>query len=368
MACTPSARLEQEFPNTSSSYADEGTLAHAVGECILKQLAGFISGAEAETIMAVHMTNQYYNKELHDYAEGYAFYVWNQMKPGKTHLFIETRLDMTEWIEDGFGTADALIIGDGVLIFDDYKHGKGVPVYAPENKQLMIYALGAYEMFKEIFEINTIQMNIYQPRIDNISPWKISVTDLLDWAENELKPRAALAYAGEGDFAPGKACNFCRAKNECKARMDYNMEIAKYEFKNAELLTDEDISFVLERGEMMTKWVDDVKSIALAKAVSGEKSWPGYKIVQGRSNRKYSSEVIVSTKLEAAGYKDIWKPLSLLPLGEMEKKLSKPIFAEIVEPLLIKPPGSPTLVLETDKRPAYSVAESEFKVIIDEDI
>lgn len=368
MACTPSARLEQEFPNTSSSYADEGTLAHAVGECILKQLAGFISGAEAETIMAVHMTNQYYNKELHDYAEGYAFYVWNQMKPGKTHLFIETRLDMTEWIEDGFGTADALIIGDGILIFDDYKHGKGVPVYAPENKQLMIYALGAYEMFKEIFEINTIQMNIYQPRIDNISPWEISVTDLLDWAENELKPQAALAYAGEGDFAPGKACTFCRAKNECKARMDYNMEIAKYEFKNTELLNDEDISFVLERGEMMAKWVDDVKSMALAKAVSGEKQWPGYKIVEGRSNRKYSSEVIVATKLEAKGYKDIYKPLALLPMGEMEKKLTKPVFQEIVEPLLIKPAGAPTLVPVTDKRVPFSAAASEFKIIIDEDI
>jgi hypothetical protein len=368
MACTPSARLEQEFPNTSSSYADEGTLAHAVGECILKQLAGFISGAEAETIMAVHMTNQYYNKELHDYAEGYAFYVWNQMKPGKTHLFIETRLDMTEWIEDGFGTADALIIGDGVLIFDDYKHGKGVPVYAPENKQLMIYALGAYEMFKEIFEINTIQMNIYQPRIDNISAWEISVTDLLDWAENELKPRAELAYAGEGDFAPGKSCIFCKAKSSCRALHDYNMELAKLEFKNPDILTDEEIALVLQRSDMFTKWIDSVSSYALATAVSGEKSWPGMKVVAGRSNRKYSSEVIVATKLEAAGYKDIYKPLSLLPLGEMEKKLSKPVFTEIVEPLLLKPEGAPTLVKIDDKRPVFSVASREFTVVQDEDI
>lgn len=368
MACTPSARLEQEFPNTSSSYADEGTLAHAVGECILKQLAGFISGAEAETIMAVHMTNQYYNKELHDYAEGYAFYVWNQMKPGKTHLFIETRLDMTEWIEDGFGTADALIIGDGVLIFDDYKHGKGVPVYAPENKQLMIYALGAYEMFKEIFEIEKIQMNIYQPRIDNISAWEISVTDLLNWAENELKPRAALAYAGEGDFSPGKACTFCRCKAVCKALHDYNMELATLEFKNPDLLTDEEVALVLERADSFNKWIGAVEGYALATAVSGEKTWPGMKVVEGRSNRKYSSEVIVATKLEAKGYKDIYKPLALLPMGEMEKKLTKPVFQEIVEPLLIKPAGAPTLVPVTDKRVPFSAAASEFKVIIEEDI
>lgn len=368
MTCTPSACLEQEFPNTSSSYADEGTLAHAVGECILRQLAGFITSAEAETIMAVHMNSQYYNKELHDYAEGYAYYVWNQCKPGKTELFIETRLEMTEWIEDGFGTADALVIGDRVLIFNDYKHGKGVPVYAPENKQLMIYALGAYTMFKEIFEIDAIQMNIYQPRIDNVSGWEISVADLLVWAEAELKPKAALAYAGEGEFAPGKACTFCRAKSTCRALHDYNMQLATLEFRNPDLLTDEEVALVLQRSDMFSKWIDAVAGYALATAVSGEKQWPNFKVVQGRSNRKYSSEVIVSTKLEAAGYKDIWKPLALLPLGEMEKKLTKPVFAQIVEPLLIKPAGSPTLVPLTDKREVYSASASEFQVVVDEDI
>lgn len=368
LSCTPSARLEQEFPNVSTSYADEGTLAHAVGECILRQLSGEITSVEAETIMAVHMNNQYYNKELHDYAEGYAYYVWNQCKPNVTHLFIETRLDMTEWIEDGFGTADAIIIGDRVLIFDDLKYGKGVPVYALDNSQLMIYALGAYEMFKEIFEIDTIRMNIYQPRLDNVSEWEISVADLLIWAETELKPNAALAYAGEGEFNPGKACTFCRAKATCRALHDFNMGLAKLEFRNPDLLTDEEVANVLSRADTFTKWLGAVEGYALATAVSGEKSWPGYKIVEGRSNRKYSSEVIVSTKLEAAGYKDIWKPLALLPIGEMEKKLTKPVFQQIVEPLLIKPAGSPTLVVETDKRPAYSVASSEFKVIVDEDI
>lgn len=368
MTCTPSARLEQEFPNTSSSYADEGTLAHAVGECILRQLSGMITSAEAETIMAVHMNNQYYNKELHDYAEGYAYFVWNQCKPGKTSLFIETRLDMTEWIEDGFGTADALIIGDGVLIFDDYKHGKGVPVFAPDNKQLMIYSLGAYQMFKEIFEIDRIQMNIYQPRIDNISGWEISVAELLQWAENELKPQAALAYAGKGDFAPGKACLFCRAKPVCKALHDYNMELATLEFKNPDLLTDEEVTLVLERSDMFGKWITAVESYALATAVSGEKKWPGMKVCEGRSVRKYSDETVVINTLKEKGYTDIFTEPKLLGLGALEKKVTKPVFVAVVEPLLIKPAGSPVLVPVSDKRPVYAVAASEFTVINDEDI
>lgn len=368
MVCTPSARLEQEFPNVSTSYADEGTLAHAVGECILRQLAGMISSVEAETIMAIHMTNKYYNKDLHDYAEGYAFYVWNQCKPGKTHLFVETRLNMTAWIEDGFGTADAIIVGDGVLIFDDLKYGKGVPVSAVENSQLMIYALGAYNEFKEIFEIDRIQMNIYQPRIDNISSWEISVAELLEWAENDLKPKAALAYKGDGEFAPGKACLFCRARATCRALHDYNMELATLEFKNPDLLTDEEIVMVIQRAGTFGKWIEAVETYALSTAVSGQKSWPGYKIVEGRSNRKYSSEVIIATKLEKEGYKDIYKPLSLLPLGEMEKKLTKPVFEKLVTPHLIKPAGAPALVKEDDKRPVYSVAASEFTVIAEEDI
>ncbi len=367
MACTPSARLEQGFENKSSSYADEGTLAHAVGECILRELAGFINHAEAETIMAVHMNNQYYNKELHDYAEGYAYFVWNQCKPGKTELFIETRLDMTDYVEEGFGTGDAIVVGDRVLIFSDLKYGKGVPVYAEENKQLMIYALGAYKEFGHIYEIDMIQMNIYQPRLDNISTWEISVVDLLDWAENELKPRAALAYAGTGEFSPGKNCMFCRAKATCKALHDYNMQLATLEFRNPDLLTDDEVALVLQRADMFGKWIDAVAGYALSTAVSGEKVWPGMKVVQGRSNRKYSNENVVAETLKGKGYTDIYKPQALLPLGEMEKKLTKPVFSQVVEPLLIKPPGAATLVLENDKRPAYSVAEGEFKVYVEDD-
>lgn len=367
MACTPSARLEQGFENKSSSYADEGTLAHAVGECMLRELAGFINHAEAETIMAVHMNNQYYNKELHDYAEGYAYFVWNQCKSGITELFIETRLDMTDYVEEGFGTGDAIVVGDRVLIFSDLKYGKGVPVYAEENKQLMIYALGAYKEFGHIYEIDMIQMNIYQPRIDNISQWEISVADLLEWAQNELKPRAALAYAGEGEFSPGKACTFCRAKATCKALHDYNMQLATLEFRNPDLLTDEEVALVLQRSDMFSKWIDAVAGYALSTAVSGEKTWPGMKIVEGRSVRKYSSESVVEETLKAKGHTNIYTEPKLLGLGALEKAITKPVFNELVGPLLIKPSGSPCLVPESDKRPVYSAAESEFSVVNDED-
>lgn len=368
LACTPSARLEQEFDNKSSSYADEGTLAHAVGECILRELAGMITQAQAETIMAVHMQNQYYNKDLHDYAEGYAYFVWNQCKPGVTELFVETRLDMTDYVEEGFGTGDALVVGDRIMRFSDLKYGKGVPVYAEDNAQLKLYALGAYKELRHVFDIDIIEVNIYQPRLDNISTWEISVVDLLDWAENELKPKAALAYKGEGNFSPGKNCLFCQAKATCKALHDYNTELAKLDFKNPDLLTDEEVALVLQRADMFSKWIDAVESYALATAVSGEKQWPGYKIVQGRSNRKYSNEAVVAETLKTKGYTEIYKAPALLPLGEMEKKLTKPIFATLVEPLLIKPIGAPTLVKESDKRPVYTVAEGEFQVINEEDI
>jgi len=367
LVCTPSARLEQEFPNISSSYADEGTLAHAVGECILRQLAGMITAAEAETIMAVHLNNQYYSKELHDYAEGYAYYVHAQCKPG-TELFIETRLDMTDYVEEGFGTGDAIVIGERIMRLNDLKYGKGVPVSAVDNTQLKLYALGAYKEFGHIFDIDMIELNIYQPRLDNFSSWEISLKDLLDWAENELKPRAALAYAGEGEFAPGKACTFCRARGTCKALHDHSMQLAKLEFINPDLLTDDQVILVLQIADTFEKWIKSVQDYALATAISGEKQWPGYKIVEGRSLRKYSDEKAVIEALKKKGFKDIFKEPAILGLGDMEKKIGKPAFNELVAPLLVKPSGKPALVPESDKRPVYSAAETEFQIVNDEDI
>lgn len=365
LACPPSVRLEQQFPNKSSSYADEGTLAHAVGECILRELAGFISAVEAEKIMAVHMLNQYYSKELHDYASEYAYYVWQQCKPG-THLFIEQRLDMTDYVEDGFGTGDAIVVGNNILRLSDLKYGKGVPVYAEDNPQLKLYALGAYKEFSHIFDVDTIEINIYQPRLDNISVWEVSVTELLDWAENYLKPRAKLAYAGEGEFKPGKHCGFCKARATCRSLAEYNLELERMEFKSADLLSDEEVIEILEKRDQFKKWLESVSAHILNSALEG-KEWTGYKVVLGRSNRKYGSDEVVAEKLKEKGYTDIYKPAALLPLGEMEKKLSKPVFKELVEPLLIKPDGKPTIAPAGDPRSEFKTNHADDFISYDDE-
>lgn len=357
LTCTPSVRLEQGFENKTSSFAEEGTLAHAVGECILRELAGQIKSAEAELILAQLMTNQYYSKELHDYAEGYAYFVWAMCKPG-THLFVEQRLDMTDYVEEGFGTGDAIVIGNNVLRLSDLKYGKGVPVYSDNNPQLKLYALGAYKEFSHIFDIDMIGINIYQPRLDNISTWEISVVDLLAWAENELKPKAILAYAGEGEFVPGKHCGFCRCRATCRALADYNLELERMEFKSADLLTDEEVIEILEKRDQFKKWLETVSLYILNSALEG-KQWPGYKVVLGRSNRKYSDEIAISEKLKFEGYTDVFKPAALLPLGEMEKKLSKPVFKALVEPMLIKPDGKPTLAPESDPRETFKTNHAD---------
>lgn len=366
LACTPSVRLEQGFENKSSSFAEEGTLAHAVGECILRELAGQIKPAEAELILAQLMTNQYYSKELHDYAEGYAYFVWAMCKPG-THLFVEQRLDMTDYVEEGFGTGDAIVIGNNILRLSDLKYGKGVPVYSDNNPQLKLYALGAYKEFSHIFDIDMIEINIYQPRLDNISTWEISVKDLLDWAENELKPKAALAYKGEGDFKPGRHCGFCKARATCRALAEYNLELEKMDFKSADLLSDEEVIEILEKRDQFKKWLEAVSLHILNSAIEG-KQWPGYKVVLGRSNRKYSDEIAIGEKLKFKGHTDIYKPAALLPLGEMEKKLTKPVFKELVEPMLIKPNGKPTLAPESDPREIFNPdVASDFISYDDED-
>lgn len=365
LACTPSVRLEQAFENKSSSFAEEGTLAHAVGECILRELSGEITPAQAELILAEHMQNKYYSKELHDYAEGYAYFVWAMCKPG-THLFIEQRLDMTDYVEEGFGTADAIVIGNNVLRMSDLKYGKGVPVYSEDNPQLKLYALGAYKEFSHIFDIDTIEMNIYQPRLDNISVWSISVVDLLEWAENELKPKAKLAYEGKGEFNPGKGCMWCRAKATCRALADYNMGLAQLEFKNPDLLTDEEVADVLSKVDSLVKWAGAVKDHVLATALAG-KEWPGWKLIEGRANRRYSSEPEVIEKLTAAGHSNIYTEPKLLGLGALEKAVTKPVFKSIVEPLLIRPDGAPSIVPATDSRPVYAPKNHDFVAYSDDD-
>jgi hypothetical protein len=304
---------------------------------------------------------------MQDYAEAYATFVTETYEAAKKQtkdalLCIEQSLDMTDWIPEGFGTGDAVIIADGALHIIDLKYGKGVPVTCTNNKQMMLYALGALAAFDTLYDITTTVMTIYQPRIDNISTWETPVKTLRAWAETELKPKAAQAFAGEGDYTPGEHCRFCRAKARCKTLATHNLELARYDFEDPALLTDGEISDSLTRADMFKNWINTVEDFALREAVDSGKQWPGFKLVEGRSNRIYLDESRVSDTLLANGYPEetIFKK-SLLTITNMEKTLTKKTFNTLLGDLIIKPQGKPVLVPETDKRPPFSSSEAAAK-------
>ena len=354
--CPPSARLCESYTDKGSNYAAEGTDAHALCEYKLRQALGLEAEDPTENLT-------WYNEEMDDCANGYAAYVLEQVEAAKQVcsdpvVLIEQRVDFSRWVEGGFGTADALIIADGTLKICDYKHGLGVLVRAEKNPQLMCYALGSLELFDKIYDIETVSMTIYQPRRDNISTYEISKDDLYCWADEVLKPTAELAFAGDGSFLCGEWCGFCKAKNDCRARAEANLALAQYEFKLPPLLTDEDIEDILAKVDELVAWASDIKEYALQQAISG-KSWSGWKLVEGRSNRKYVNDSVVADVVEHAGFDPYER--KVLGVTAMQKLLGKSRFDELLSPYIEKPQGKPTLVPESDKRPAMSTAAADFK-------
>jgi hypothetical protein len=181
----------------------------------------------------------------------------------------------------------------------------------------------------------------------------------MKWAQEELKPIAALAFKGEGEFAPGSHCRFCRARAVCKANADYNLELAKYDFKNPVLLGDDDIADILARADAFSQWLNSVEEHALNEAVNNGKKWAGWKLVEGRSNRKYQDESLVASTLLKAGFaEDIIYKKEILGITAMEKAIGKAKFTGLLSNHIIKPPGKPTLVPASDKRPEYNSAEA----------
>ena len=353
--CPPSARLCESYADKGSDYATEGTDAHALCEYKLRQALGLEAEDPTENLT-------WFNAEMDDCANGYAAYVLEQVEAAKQVcadpvVLIEQRVDFSRWVEQGFGTADALIIADGTLKICDYKHGLGVLVRAEKNPQLMCYALGALELFDKIYDIETVSMTIYQPRRDNISTYEISKDDLYRWADEVLKPTAELAFAGDGSFLCGEWCGFCKAKNDCRARAEANLALAQYEFKLPPLLTDEDIEDILAKADELVAWASDIKKYALQQAISG-KSWSGWKLVEGRSNRKYVNDSAVADVVERAGFDPYER--KVLGVTAMQKLLGKSRFDELLSPYIEKPQGKPTLVPESDKRPAMSTAAADF--------
>ena len=347
MNCNPSANLEREFADKSSEAAAEGSAAHALCEHKLRK---------ALKQRSTRPTSKYDSDEMEMYTDSYLEFVLEQIEIAKHHcadpfVLIEQRLDFSCYVPDGFGTGDCLIVADKLLHIIDFKYGLGVLVDAEDNPQMMLYALGALRLFDALYAIDTVSMTIFQPRRENVSTWTISVSELEEWAEKTLRPKAELAFKGEGEFNPGPWCTFCKAAVKCRARAEEKLALAQYEFAKPPLLTDEEIEDILSRLDDLTKWANEIAAYAQDAAINHGKQWNGYKLVEGRSNRKYTDESAVIAAATAAGYRDIFKK-SLIPITEMEKLMGKKTFAEVLGGLVIKPQGKPTLVPASDKRPA----------------
>ena len=347
--CNPSARLEQEFEDHETEAAAEGTAAHALAEHKLRK---------ALKMRSRKPVSKYDSDEMDTYTDGYVEFVLEALEEAKQlcsdqKVLIEQKLDFSCYVPDGFGTGDCLIVADRLLHIIDLKYGQGVLVNAVENPQMMLYALGALRIFDCLYNITEVSMTIYQPRRENVSTWTISVEELNDWAEQTLKPKAELAFKGEGEYSPGAWCQFCKAAVKCRARAEAKLQLAKYEFAKPPLLTDAEIGDILGKLNDLTKWANEIIAYAQDAAVSHGKQWPGYKLVESRTNRKYIDEDAVIEAARSAGYTDIFKK-SLIPITEMEKLMGKKTFAEVLGSLVIKPQGKPTLVPASDKRPAIT--------------
>lgn len=352
--CTPSAVLESGEPGSTSNAAEQGTAAHALAEHKLRR--------------ALHQhpnmrpISEYIDTEMEGYTDDYADFVLEQIRDARQscpdpQALIEQRLDFSHVVPGGFGTGDAVIIAEPCLHIIDLKYGMGVLVEAENNPQLMLYALGALHAFGSLYEITEVAVTIFQPRRSNVSTWTISTEELLAWAESEVAPKAALAAKGDGQFAAGSWCQFCKLAPTCRARAEANLYIAKYEFAPPAELTDTEIADVLARLPLLTKWASDVEAYAASLAINQGKAWPGFKVVVGRSVRKYTDEIAVAEAAQAAGFTDIFDK-KLITLTAMEKLMGKTQFADVLGELIHKPVGKPALVPDTDKRPALHVVSA----------
>lgn len=354
--CPPSVRLEEKYKDTESSYALEGTNAHELCEYLLHEALG------DHTIRDPTEDLDYYDQEMQESAEGYrdaVMEIYEDMKKKGMDpaVFIEQQVDFSRYVPEGFGTSDCLLIGDDTMVVVDFKYGKGVEVHAEHNSQLSCYALGAYLTFSSLYDIQNIMILIYQPRIGNYSKWELTTKELLTWAEEVLKPAATLAFDGKGKYCAGNWCRFCKAKATCRARAKANLELAKYDFADPPELDDSEISAILPQLDNLLAWGADVKDYALQKALAGT-HFDGYKLVEGKSNRRYTDEDAVAAKVLSAGYDPYEK--KLLGITAMTRELGKKTFNDLLSGLIEKPQGKPTLVPESDKRPALNTAKDDF--------
>ncbi len=375
--CPPSARLTEKMPDKGSSYADEGTVAHKLAEiklCRKLTICNSSRRAELDKELEQVKQDQYYNSEMENTIQEYVEQVIERFMEAKARsedaqILLEERIDLSEWVPEAFGTCDVVIISEGVLEVIDLKYGQGVPVSAEGNPQIRLYGLGAYSEYSYLYDISEVRMTIMQPRRDNVSTEVLLVNELLDWADGVVKPAAQLAFAGKGDFGSGDHCKWCLAKAQCKARADKNMEPLSYQFKDPALLTIEEISAILFIADQLQSWAKDVKEFAHDQALAGV-AIPQWKLVEGKSNRAIKDEKAAREALLAAEFTldQILKPQEMLGITDLEKKHGKKTIAGVLGDLIIKPPGKPALVPETDRRPKINSVESDFADIEMEDL
>ncbi len=366
LACPPSARLEEKEPDSSSEYAQEGTLAHEIGEQIVRYNNHEFRKPTLTRRLNKLKEHELFSNDMLEYCGTYGNIVWEKFNEAKkrtadAQLLIEQRLDFSNYVPEGFGTGDAVIIADNIIEIIDFKYGKGVEVSAVDNSQMKLYGLGSLNEYDMLYDIQEICLTIVQPRLENISEFTISTNDLYAWGK-EVKKIAEIAFKGEGEFCPGSHCRFCKIKAKCKAYADEQLKLAKYEFKQSWQLEKTDIVDILDRADDFKKWITTVEEFALDQAVNHEMNFPGYKLVEGRSNRKYTDQKKVLKVLTSANYEEskLYKPKELLGITAMEKFIGKKTFGELLSDLVIKPQGKPTLVPESDKRPEWH-SEDEAK-------
>ena len=353
--CPPSAKLCAEAEDVGSPYAQQGTDAHSLCEHLLLTALGRESKDPVPDLT-------WYDQEMQDAAEGYRDFVLEQVEAAREYcpdpyVCVEQTLDFSKWVPHGFGTGDCVIVADDLLHIIDFKYGVGILVRAADNPQLKCYGLGALDTFDDLYDIKRIRLSIYQPRRENADTWEISREDLTAWAENTLAPIAQLAYEGEGEFAAGDHCQFCRVKATCRKRAEYALELAAYDFADAPTLDNTEIAAILPQIDALVSWASDVKDYALSQALAGVR-YPGWKVVEGRSNRRFSNPDAVADIVMKAGRDPYEK--KLLGITAMQKLLGKKQFNSLLGGYIEKPQGKPVLAPAADTRPEFNTASNDF--------
>jgi hypothetical protein len=354
--CPPSARLEENTPEESSEYANEGRLAHEIAELKLTKHFTPMSPKTFSKKLQVLKAKPRYDAEMLGYTDDYLEYIQQLAHSfaAQPYVTIEKRVNYSHIAPEGFGTADCIIIGGNVLHIVDLKYGKGVPVSATHNPQMMLYALGALAEYSMLYAIDEVAMHIVQPRLGEPSSWAIPAADLWAWGQ-KVKPIAQTAFDGKGEFCAGEWCKFCRAKATCRARSNNMTALEAFGGKKPPLISNEEVGDILIRAQTLKAWVSDLEEYALTELLKGEEI-PGWKAVEGRSIRQFEDTDKAFKQIIKAGYDEALlyerKPITLTAV---EKLLKKKQFNELLGQYVIKPPGKPTLATETDKREAITV-------------